>query len=232
MMQKTALKNHIKILPMSIEFMQAVEVDSRSDLDPSRALTAGAGYGAPALILPESTEDQGYKPEDFDAEYGDLIEEKLFLKFFELAREGNSFDGKPATDDQIKLLALTDDRGPGAFRQSFLDFKAKQKPAKKTTKKTTKDKGADKKAQPAANQRGKSTKKSESSPDSDPNNPIAEYETLQQSDDWQEMTRIFETNPKLYKKYKGELVKTFDEANEFINNVEGDPDYKDEVPGA
>lgn len=231
MMQKTALKNHIKILPMSIEFMQAVEVDNRADLDPSRALTDGAGYGSPALTLPEST-GPDFKPVDFDLVFNDITGDKHFKAFWELAREGNTVEGKPPTDDQLKLLALNDNRGPGAFRDAFLEFKAKQKPAKKTSKKTTKAKGAASKSQPAANQRGKSGNKSQSSLDSDQNDPNVEYLALQQSDDWQEMTRIFESNPKLYRKYKGKLVKTFDEAKEFVDLVQADPDYKDNMPGA
>ena len=233
MVKKTALKNHIKLLPMSIEAMEAVRVDSRSDIIGADRQLADGGYGSPAITLPETTTVDD--PALFDKEYADIVKDKkgkanpAFAAFWEIAREGNTVDGKPPTDDQLKLLALNDERGPDAFRQAYLDFAKKHKPAKK---KTGKGKGATKKGRQGANGAAKTGKKSKASPDNDQNGQDAEYDALQQADEWQEMTLIFETNPAIYRKYHGKDVRTFDDAKQFLDAVNIDPDYQSGIPGA
>jgi phage RecT family recombinase len=230
MMQKTCIKSHTKMLPMSIDFMEAVAMDNRAEFE-----AGGTLIEAPSatLTLPESTEVTKPTTDDFDREFADISGDKKFAEFFELGRGANSDDNQPPlTDSELKILIMTDKRGPGIFRQAFESFAKKSKPAKKPEKKTPKGRGAGKKSPSASNGAAKTGKKSKAKAKTDENDPINEYEALQQSDDWQEMGLIFETKPGLFKKYNGGQVKTFDEASEFLRLVTADPDYKDEIPGA
>ena len=226
-MKKTALKNHTKILPASIEYMEAVNVDSQSDLiGPSRQLQ----YGAPALTLPETIEPTAA---DFDREFADIIGDPKFAEFMDLSREGNTAEGDdPIDDNALKILILGDRRGPAAFRQAFESFAKKAKPKKTAAKKTPKAKGSTNKTPSASNGGASGTKKAKPTPKNDKKQPADEYEALQQSDEWQEMTRIFETAPAIYRKYNGKHVKTFDDAKEFLDLVNADKEFSDGMPGA
>jgi len=235
MIKKTALKNHIKMLPMAIDFMAAVEIDDANDLDPSRQIESG--YGSPAITLPESTTVDD--PALFDKEFADIIKadkkgnpNPAFAAFWEIAREGNTVDGKPPTDDQLKLLALNDKRGTGAFRDAYNAFAKDFKPKPKPGKKLTNDKGAGKKTASGGNDKAQKGKKGKKAPESGQDDIADEYEALQQSDEWQEMALILETNPDIFQKYNGKDVRTFDDAKEFLDAVNSDPDFSSEMPGA
>lgn len=227
MMKKTALKNHTKILPASIEFLEAVSIDTQADtIGPERQLQ----YGAPVITLPETTEPTA---EDFDREFKAEIKNKKFAEFLELAREGNTAEGNPPLDDSaLKILIMSDKRGPEVFRQAFESFIKTAKPEKKAQKKTAQGKGSAKKSSKSTTQAPPNSKKTKSKGENTENGPESEYLALQQSDEWQEMTRIFETAPGLYRKYNGKHVKTFDDASEFLRLVAADPENKDGIPGA
>jgi len=221
MMKKTALKNHTKILPASIEYLEAVQIDNRVDIiGADRQITTG--YGAPAITLPEATL---LTADDFDQAFADEIKNKDFIHWLDLAKE----DGEDL--EAVKIQMINDKRGPDYIRKHWLDYQ-KANPPKKPEKKTTKAKDTKKKGGQGGNDADKKNKKTENTQEQAQKEAQGEYLALQQSSDWQEMTLIFESNQELYKKYYGKDVRDFDGAAEFLKLVYADPDYKDSMPGA
>lgn len=238
MMAKTALKTHCKILPMSIHAMQAISYDNQLELTG----TMPESFGLPAIdatpILPTPPERKKPEPAEFDAIYKKgIMAHPKWDEFWEATKDGNRrADGSKMDDDELKVEILESLSDIEDLNNSFWGFVGglkNDKSAKKDPKKSTATKG---KAQAK-----KSSKSADGGADAGKKEDAqAEFEFLQQSDEWQEMSFIFENYPILYKKYKGKNVKTFDDAQIFLNAVAADPEYKkdtgdnsgDEIPGA
>jgi recombination protein RecT len=98
-MKKTVTKRHAKYMPMSIEFMQAVELDTAAELGRSQA---GMFSDEPIFGYPEPTEPESPKePVPYDPS-----------KFFSLCDAKGEYDTKKLEDFMIQSVERMKDRDP------------------------------------------------------------------------------------------------------------------------